>query len=523
MGSTLFQAPTDQTSRALTLEVLRTINQAKNEHLARYAPFEAQLRFHKAGKKYRERTLLAGNQLGKTWAASREVAYHLTGLYPDWWEGRVWNRPTSWWASSITSELTRDNPQNRLFGETQADWGTGAIPRSCIDFSSITMSKAVGGLIDKVRIQHVSGGWSQLSLKFYLAGVAKWQGKTLDGVWFDEEPPMEIYSEGLTRTNLGTAGMREDESGISIISATPLLGMTDVVEKFYPEPKTATCHLTQMEIWDLVGVLYTQEQAEAIVAAYPAHERDARARGIPLMGTGRVFPILESMVTEPEVDPDRMKRWKKIGGLDIGWDHPTAFVNCALEPIPEGKNVFHVYSAYKQAEQPIAVHASAIKARGAWIPVAWPHDALQTDKASSLTWATHYIEEGVNMLPEHAQYEDGGNAIEPGVADMLSAMLQGRFKVAEHLIPWLNEFRLYHRAVPRGATTNRTPKIVAILDDLMSATRYAWMMQRFAEVRNPPRFIFGETAGMDWDPFGGPGGGEIKMPGLTPSYNKEWN
>ena len=55
--------------------------------------------------------------------------------------------------------------------------------------------------VDGVAVQHVSGGRSTLGFKSYDQGRAKWQAETLDFVWFDEEPPMDLYTEGLTRTN----------------------------------------------------------------------------------------------------------------------------------------------------------------------------------------------------------------------------------------------------------------------------------------------------------------------------------
>src|SRR5688572_17601106 len=33
------------------------------------------------------------------------------------------------------------------------------------------------------------------------------------------------------------------------------------------------------------------DQRAAIIATYPAHEREARVKGVPCMGSGRVFPI----------------------------------------------------------------------------------------------------------------------------------------------------------------------------------------------------------------------------------------
>ncbi len=66
-----------------------------------------------------------------------------------------------------------------------------------------------------------------LRFKSYEKGREKWQGETLDGVWFDEEPPLDIYIEGLTRTNA--------TGGIVIVTFTPLLGMTEVVSMFLSE------------------------------------------------------------------------------------------------------------------------------------------------------------------------------------------------------------------------------------------------------------------------------------------------
>ena len=47
------------------------------------------LEFFRAGAKYRERCLMAANRTGKTLGGGGyETACHLTGLYPDWWEGK---------------------------------------------------------------------------------------------------------------------------------------------------------------------------------------------------------------------------------------------------------------------------------------------------------------------------------------------------------------------------------------------------------------------------------------------------
>jgi len=88
-------------------------NKLAENRLADYRPYAKQLEFHAAGadEDVRERLLMAGNQLGKTVAGSFEAAMHLTGLYPDWWDGIRWEAPTTAWAGSLTSQSTRDTVQ----------------------------------------------------------------------------------------------------------------------------------------------------------------------------------------------------------------------------------------------------------------------------------------------------------------------------------------------------------------------------------------------------------------------------
>ena len=429
--------------------------------LADYRPYPKQLEFHSSGafSGVRERLLAAGNQVGKTWCAGFEVAMHLTGLYPEWWPGRRWDRPVVGWAAGVTSEGTRDNPQRILLGRP-GDWGTGAIPLRAIDPIARRVTRATHGVadaVDSISVKHVSGGLSRLSFKAYEKGREKWQGETLDFVWFDEEPPADIYSEGLTRTNA--------TNGVVWITFTPLLGMSDVVKRFLVDRVPGT-HVTSMTIDDAEH--YTPEQREAIIASYPAHEREARTLGIPTMGSGRVFPIEEGAIKEGVIQIPAY--WPRICGLDFGWDHPTAAAWIAWD---RDRDVAHIYDAHRQRQESVIVHSAAIKARGDWIPVAWPHDGLQHDKGSGEQLAQQYRKHGVSMLTKRATFPDGSNGVEAGVADMLDRMQTGRLKVASHLEQWFEEFRLYHR---------KDGKLVKANDDLMSATRYALMMLRFADV-----------------------------------------
>ena len=199
--------------------------------LRHYAPYGKQGEFHAAGAIHHERLFMAGNQLGKTWAGGFETAMHLTGRYPDWWKGATFDKPPIVWASGVTGESTRDNPQRVLIGDPPREdaWGTGTVPKECI----IDHGRAMGvpNLLDNVIVRHggggdVQAGESLLYFKAYEKGREKWQGPTVDVVWFDEEPPLDIYTEGLTRTNRG------QRSQFVYITFTPLLGMSEVVSLF---------------------------------------------------------------------------------------------------------------------------------------------------------------------------------------------------------------------------------------------------------------------------------------------------
>lgn len=448
---------------ALEAEALALVEDLSTNKLALYRPYPKQMEFHQAGATYRERLLQAANQVGKTWSCGMEVAYHATGLYPDWWTGRRFNRPTVGWVAGVTGESTRDNPQKILLGREDR-YGTGAIPLGCIEGEPIRARGGVQFLVDIVRIRHVSGGISTIAFKFYEKGREKWQGETLDWVWYDEEPPEDVYIEGLTRTNVSM--------GPVWISFTPLMGETEVVRRFKePHPDR---HKTNMTLDDAEH--YTPEQRKKIEESYPEHEREARARGIPVLGSGLIFPVARSVL---ECAPFEVpEHWPAIGGLDFGWDHPTAAVKLRWDR--EG-DVIYVTHAYRQSRQVPLIHAAAVKP---WdgpkskLPWAWPHDGLQHDKQSGKQTAASYREHGLDMLPDHATFEDGSNGVDIGLQQLLERMQTGRFKVFSNLNIWFEEQQSYHR---------KDGQIVKLLDDLMSATRYAFMMRRFARVIHPVR------------------------------------
>lgn len=440
----------------------------RTNRLRFYQPYSKQRKFHQAGALFSERLFMAGNQLGKTVAGGAEWAFHLTGRYPDWWDGAVFDKAPLLWAGSITGESTRDNPQRILVGPPakEEEWGTGFIPADCI--RDRTRAMGVPNLLDSVVVRWGGGGDVQASdsiiaFKAYEKGREKWQGPTVDGVWFDEEPDEDIYSEGLTRTNNGQLGQ------FAQTTFTPLLGMSTVVQRFImpasDDPGASSRNVTSMTIDDAEH--YSPEERAKIIASYPAHEREARARGIPTLGSGRVFPVAEAAISVEAFQIPA--HWPRIGAMDFGYDHPFAAVELAWD---RDADVIYVIKAYRMREGTPVIHAAALKPWGnlLW---AWPHDGLQHDKGSGEQLAAQYRAQGLEVLPERATFEDGSNGVEAGIMDMLDRMQSGRWKVFAHLLEWFEEFRLYHR---------KDGLIVKEKDDLMAASRYGLMMKRHARV-----------------------------------------
>jgi phage terminase large subunit-like protein len=261
------------------------------DRLRYYSPYPLQEKWHNASATHRERLLCAGNQLGKTLAGGMEAAMHATGRYPDWFKGKRFDKPTVGWACSVSGEVARDTVQRILLGRAGA-LGTGTIPKDAI-LETVT-ARGIADLVGIIKVQHVSGGVSLIGLKSYLAGREAFQGETLDWAWGDEEPPADVYTELLTRTNLG--------NGPVWLTQTPLLGISEVVRRFLHEKSPDRCTVF-MTIDDVKH--FSEEEKTRIIASYPKHELEARTKGIPILGSGRIFPIEEARIV---CDPARFSK-----------------------------------------------------------------------------------------------------------------------------------------------------------------------------------------------------------------------
>jgi phage terminase large subunit-like protein len=376
---------TEQLGAALKrLEAVKAQRRAESK-LAHYQPYPKQLEFHSLGATKRERLLVAGNQTGKSLAAAMELAMHVTGNYPAWWTGFRFDRAIRAWACGETSEVMRETTQRLLLGEP-GQYGTGCIPKAAL--VEVVPARGLADLADMIRVRHVSGEISVISIKAYSQGRERFVGATIDYLSLDEEPEDNIFTEALTRTNV--------TQGPSVLTFTPLKGLSTVVKRYLLEPSPDRAVVT-MTLDDALH--YNAAQRAKIIASYPEHERDTRTKGIPAMGEGRVFAVDEDKLL---VDPfECPKHWIRIGGIDFGWTHYAAFVEMWWD---RDLDVLYLVRTLRVREQTPLQHVEAVRH---WkLKWSWPHDGRQATLAGAgLPLMRQYKDGGLDMMGEHATFE----------------------------------------------------------------------------------------------------------------------
>ena len=172
-----------------------------------------QLAFHKCQK--RNRWVFGGNRSGKTECGAVETVWMARGIHPY----RKNRENTEGWVVSVSREVQRDVAQRKILYYLNPDWIADVV------MVSGKSSNPEGGVIDYIAVKNVFGGISRITFKSAEMGREKFQGASLDYVWFDEEPPEDIYIE---------CKMRDlDRCGIIFGTMTPLKGLTWVYNTIY--------------------------------------------------------------------------------------------------------------------------------------------------------------------------------------------------------------------------------------------------------------------------------------------------
>ncbi len=273
-----------------------------------YEPTPKQKAFHDAGLHAGERLFLGGNRTGKTNAVCMEMAMHLTGTYPAWWEGYRFRRPINAISASISLKDTRDILQKKLFvGDTD-----GSMPPILHESYIIAKTHTtIAGAWDTVQIAHSSGGVSELKFKAFQQGESSFQGVKADFIHLDEVPNFKVYQEALIRTTAF-----DSEKTFLTVSMWPERGKDELISHFIdhaPEGEAREGRFYIMASWADNPHL-KEEERERLRKSVPSWQLEAREHGIPVFGQGKVFTMKEAdLFVEPFEIP---KHFARVYGLD---------------------------------------------------------------------------------------------------------------------------------------------------------------------------------------------------------------
>lgn len=413
--------------------------------------YAAQLLHFNMGATYNQRTLKCANQIGKTTAGAIELVYHLTGNYPKWWQGKRFAHANNWWVVGETQTTVKQHIQPLLLGPFD-DFGSGLVPRKCLDSTSLTDATKTSTKVESFRVNHISGEYSLVEFKSFDQGRTAFQSAQRN-IWLDEEPPLDVYTECLTRTISGDY--------ILYMTFTPLKGVTELLDKFtdkdpYTDGHKGPSRWMTTATWEDCPHLSQAKKIE-LKASYPEHEIEARTMGIPILGSGKVYPMPESMISiEPFAIP---RHYKRFFAFDFGWEHPTCGLWAAVDP---ETGIRYYYHEHSMSETPLAIHASVInqmnKMSDMTIPGVCDPSGGGTNMNDGNKTRTDYKEQyGIT-------FESADNSVEPGIANIIDQAIAGKIKVFTTLTSFWKEYRLYRRE--KG-------KIVKKADDLMDCWRYS--------------------------------------------------
>lgn len=334
----------------LSLNLKEALVNLDNQHSYNlsYTPCQKALDFYASGLTARQRMWLGGVRTLKTSSILKEVSCHLHGIYPEWWNGYKYDRPTRWLVGTVKKEKTRDVLQKYLLtGDSQFNLKPFIHPSLVTeDYKSKEVSKGFG----KIFIRHVSGGISELKFGSFEEGASKHQSETLDGVHIDEAPSHELYMEFLNRT-----AAFGDYRTFVLISMWPEFGRDELVDFFMNKGSAGESvdhHFYMHSSWSDNPFLPEAEKTRLRLGS-PDYLLEAREHGIPIFGVGKVFTVKESDIICPRFE---IPSWfRLIAGID-----PSAtskgFWGAVLMAYDPDNDVVYVIRDYKKSGLTMSEH-----------------------------------------------------------------------------------------------------------------------------------------------------------------------
>lgn len=327
-----------QELRNLNLINQEILRRKRNNKLMQYnqgkVVHEKQILFHKCTKK--NRWVFGGNRTGKTECGAVEVLYIARGIHP-----YKTNKPnTSGWVVSLSSQVQRDVAQSKILHYLNPDWIEDIV------MLSGRKDNLSSGIIDKILIKNVFGGISTIGFKSCDQGREKFQGTSLDYVWFDEEPPYDIYLECKMRV--------VDRCGEIFGTMTPLKGLTWVYNTIYLNENQDDEVWCEFLSWKDNPFL-DENEIESLKKTLSKDELESRCFGRFSFFGGLVYSNfdVELNIIEPFDVP---KEWFDNISIDPGFRNP---LSCHFYAVDFDGNIYVIREHY-EADKDMEYHSKKI-------------------------------------------------------------------------------------------------------------------------------------------------------------------
>lgn len=318
--------------------VERELEKRAQAPIARYnaggKKHKKQLAFHKCKK--RNRWVFGGNRSGKTECGAVEAVWMARGIHP-----YRKNRPDVFgWVVSLTAQVQRDVAQKKILHYLRPDWIADIVMQSG------KKDAPERGVVDQIAVKNVFGGISVIGFRSCDQGREKFQGSSLDFVWFDEEPPEDIYTECLMRV--------VDKCGEIFGTMTPLKGLTFVYRDIYLNQKRNPEVWYEFMEWADNPFLSKKEIA-LLENTMDETILQARRYGKFCTREGLVYPEFDESVHV--IEPfDVPKEWQDTLSIDPGLHNPLSAHWYAVD---YDGNVYVVAEHYRAGED-VDFHARAL-------------------------------------------------------------------------------------------------------------------------------------------------------------------
>ena len=369
-------------------EMFSTLSQglrvaANRPNIYGYRPHPKQLVFHSSDA--RGKQFIGGNRSGKTVAGAVELINRLRGDDP--FKAVKHQPPVAVRAVGVDfldgvnkimlPEIARWMPPSMLINGSWED---------SYDKTSHTLSLSNGSTCDFMS---------------YEQSLEKFAGTSRHAVWFDEEPPKDIFDECLMRLI--------DVSGDWWMSMTPVEGMSWTYDSIYLAA-VLDPNMLVVEVETDENPYINTVEIDVLQSSLTKEEKDIRRRGKYVAFSGLIYKMFgEQHLIEPFMPP---REWLHFAMMDHGLANPTCFLWGAVNE--DGLMV--IYDEHYISGEVVSWHAVKVHEKNSEhgrIPDYYVGDpSIQnTDPITGTSVQIEYVDNGIPIVLGNNDRSAGFNAV----------------------------------------------------------------------------------------------------------------